>query len=421
MRDLTKIERDWILYDVGNSAFILIVTTIIPIYFKNLATTEGIEMATSTAYWGYASSFATVFTMFLGPILGAIGDRRDFKNKLYFGFAILGSIACALLGMVYGAITFLIIYVLGMVAFYLAMIFYDAMLNDITTHDRADDISSMGYAYGYIGSVIPFVLCLALIMLNETIGITKTKATQISFFITAIWWIAFSIPLANQYKKHYSEKIHRLTEAEKKEIVKINWSDGIKTIFADKKIFTFLIAYFLYIDGVFTIMKMATSYGKDMGIGDDSLLLAFLLTQIVAFPFALIFGKLSKKMKATKLIKICIFGYLGVVIFALQLDKAWEFWLLAVAVAMFQGGIQALSRSYFLKIIPKERTNEFFGFYEIFGKGASFTGTFLMSVITQLSGNSRMGLLGLAGLLITGFAVFLMHTRRYKEADYGSI
>lgn len=415
MKDLTRIERDWILYDVGNSAFILIVTTIIPIYFKNLATAEGIELANSTAYWGYASSFATIVTMVLGPLLGAIGDRRDFKNKLYFGFALFGSIACAMLGVVYGAMTFLIIYVLGMIAFYLAAIFYDAMLNDITSLDRADRISSMGYAYGYIGSVIPFVLCLALIMLNEEIGLAKTQATQISFFIIAIWWIGFSLPLERQYKKHYSEKIHRLTDEEKNEIVKINWADGIKTIFADRRILTFLMAYFLYIDGVYTIMKMATSYGKDMGIGDDSLLLALLLTQIVAFPFALIFGKLSKKVKATKLIKVCIFGYLGVVIFALQLDKAWEFWLLAVAVAMFQGGIQALSRSYFLKIIPKERTNELFGFYEIFGKGASFTGTLLMSIITQLSGNSKMGLLGLAGLLITGFTVFLLHTRKYKE------
>ena len=224
MNNLTKIEKNWILYDIGNSAFILMVTTIIPIYFKNLATTEGIALADSTAYWGYASSLATIITMILGPLLGSVGDRRDFKNKLYFGFAIFGAIACALLGTIYGAITFLVVYVFAMTAFHMALIFYDAMLNDITTHDRADDISSKSYAFGYIGSVIPFVFCLALIILNEKIGISKGFATQLSFFITSIWWIVFTIPLANQYKRNYSEKIHKLSVKEKEERININWA-----------------------------------------------------------------------------------------------------------------------------------------------------------------------------------------------------
>lgn len=415
MRNLTKIEKNWILYDVGNSAFMLLVTTIIPIFFKNMATQEGIELADSTAYWGYASSLATILVVLLGPTLGPMGDRRDFKNKLYFSFALIGSISCATLGIVYNSTHFLAVYILGMTSFNMSLIFYDAMLNDITTHQKADELSSKGYAFGYIGSVIPFIICLILITTGSKFGISTKLATKLSFFITAIWWFSFSIPLANQYKKNYGEKIHKLSNKEKEDIIKINWNDGIKTILTDKKIYTFLLAYFLYIDGVFTIMKMATSYGKDMGISDNSLLLALLMTQIVAFPFALIFGKLSKKYETTKLIKICILGYLGVAIFALQLDKSWEFWLLAVAVATFQGGIQALSRSYFLKIIPKDRTNEFFAFYEIFGKGASFTGTLIMSVITHLSGNSKVGLFALASLLAFGFFMFINHTKKFKE------
>ena len=176
-----------------------------------------------------------------------------------------------------------------------------------------------------------------------------------------------------------------------------------------------MLAYFFYIDGVYTIIEMATSYGSDVGISSDQLLLALLLTQIVAFPFAIIFGKLAKKVKTRKLIQISIFGYILIVLFALQLDKAWEFWFLAVCVAMFQGGIQALSRSYFSRMVPKENANEYFGFFDIFGKGASFTGTLLMGVITQITDSSTMGVAGLLILLIVGF--ILMSKVPQNNAD----
>jgi len=179
-----------------------------------------------------------------------------------------------------------------------------------------------------------------------------------------------------------------------------------KDIKKEKEIFTFLLAFFFYIDGVYTIIEMATSYGKDVGISDNSLLFALLLTQVIAFPFALFFGKLSKKFKTKDLIGFCIGGYFLIAIFALQLDKTWEFWFLAVCVAMFQGAIQAFSRSYFAKIIPKEKSSEYFGFFDIFGKGASFTGTMLMGITTQLSGNSRTGVAFISLMFIVGFLIF---------------
>ncbi len=416
MGKLTKIERNWILYDVGNSAFILIVSTIIPIYFKNIASTEGISAADSTAYWGYAASLATVIVMLLGPTLGALGDRRDFKNKLFVLFAGLGAVGCFFLSTVNEGFLFLGIFIVGKVGFSMSLIFYDAMLNDITTPERIDDISSKGYAFGYIGSIVPFVIALLFIMKAELFGITAGLATKISFIMVAIWWVAFTIPLERSYRKNFGEKIHRDEKLPSLGENMQNWKRGILAIKENKKVATFLLAFFLYIDGVYTIIEMATSYGKDMGISDNNLLFALLLTQAVGFPFAILFGKLAKKHSAERMIKVCIIGYIGVALFALQLDKAWEFWFLAVVVAMFQGGIQALSRSYFSKIIPKERTNEFFSFYDIFGKGAAFTGTLLMSLVTQISGNSKFGLASILLLLFLGIAAFRRHTEQFGVA-----
>ncbi len=415
MEKLTKIERNWILYDVGNSAFILMVSTIIPIYFKNISSAEGISLANSTAYWGYAASTATVLVMILGPTLGALGDRRDFKNKLFVAFALLGVIGCFLLSTTNKGFLFLGMFIIGKVGFNMSLIFYDAMLNDITTPEKMDDVSSKGYAYGYIGSVVPFIAALLFIMNAEKFGTTAGMATKLSFVVIAFWWLAFTIPITRSYRKTFGEKIHHDDEAISIAENLANWKKGILAIKDNKKVATFLLAFFLYIDGVYTIIEMATSYGKDMGISDDNLLFALLLTQIVGFPFALIFGKMAKKHSASTIIKICITGYIGVTLFALQLDKAWEFWFLAVVVAMFQGGIQALSRSYFSHIVPKERTNEFFSFYDIFGKGAVFTGTLLMSVVTQVTGSSKFGLVAIALLLIAGYFAFNKHLKEFPS------
>lgn len=292
-----------------------------------------------------------------------------------------------------------------------SLIFYDAMLPDVTTDERMDLLSSQGYAWGYIGSCIPFTISLLLILFADKIGITSALATGIAFIFNALWWFLISLPLLKNYKQ-----LH-FVEVDNAPVIKAfrRLKGTFRDIKKHKEIFMFLLAFFFYIDGVHTIIGMATSYGKDVGISDNNLLLALLLTQVVAFPFAIIFGKLSKKYKTTELINVCIIGYFLITLFALQLDKAWEFWFLAVCVAVFQGAIQALSRSYFAKIIPKEKSSEYFGFYDIFGKGASFTGTTLMGITTQITGNSKFGVLMISFMFIIGYIIFKKAAKIRRE------
>lgn len=413
MSKFTKLEKQWILYDVGNSAFIMLVSTIIPIYFKNVASTAGISSANSTAYWGYAVSLSTIIVAILGPILGTIADTKGYKKPLFSLFMMLGVIGCAALALPLPWIIFLAIFVIGKVGFSGSLIFYDAMLNDITTDDRMDEISSHGFAWGYIGSCIPFTISLLLVLFAAKIGITNTMAMSIAFLLNALWWFLITLPLLKNYKqKYYVEKGDKPIVESFKRLGKV-----LLNIRKDKKIFLFLLGFFFYIDGVHTIISMSTSYGKDVGITDNNLLLALLLTQIVAFPCAILFGKLSKKFKSDKLIASSIIGYIAITIFALQLDKAWEFWLLAVCVAVFQGAIQALSRSYFSKIIPKEKSSEYFGLYDIFGKGAAFMGTMLMSIATHITGSSKAGVLGILVMFILGLIIFKAAARANISVD----
>lgn len=404
---LSKLEKFWVLYDVGNSAFVMLISTIIPIFFKNLASQAGVSGDMSTAYWGYASSIATVVVAFMGPILGTIGDHKDFKLPLFKTSLIIGAFGCAAMGFASHWLWFLFIFIVGKIGYSVSLVFYDSMLCDITDDSRMDTVSSHGYAWGYIGSCIPFIISLVLILTAEMTGIGTVNATVAAFILNALWWVACSAPLTKNYKQtHYVENTQG--------VVKKAFSDilgTIKDINKNKKILTFLLAFFLYIDGVYTIIEMATSYGKDVGISDNSLLLALLFTQIVAFPCAILFGKIARKKDNSTVISMSIIGYLFISLFALQLDRAWEFWFLAACVAVFQGGIQALSRSYFAKIVPKENSNKYFGIYDIFGKGAAFTGTFLIGLITQITNNSSYGVLVLPVLFCLGYIMFKAHLK----------
>ncbi|WMJ76841.1 MULTISPECIES: MFS transporter [unclassified Sedimentibacter] len=390
------------MYDVGNSAFILLVSTIIPIYFKNIATGSGISASNSTAYWGYAVSISTLIVAIIGPILGTLADTKGYKKPLFTAFLLIGAIGCAALSISASWFVFLFIFVIAKIGISGSLIFYDSMLPDVTAEDKMDLLSSLGYAWGYIGSCVPFTLSLVIILFSDKLYITASNATKFAFILTAAWWVAASFPLLKNYRQIYyvETKKNAIREA----LVRLK--NTFMDIKNQKEIFIFLMAFFFYIDGVYTIIEMATSYGKDVGISDNNLLFALLLTQVVAFPFALMFGKLSKKYKTKDLINVSIIGYFLITIFALQLDKAWEFWFLAVCVAMFQGAIQALSRSYFAKIIPKEKSSEYFGFFDIFGKGASFTGAFIMGLTTQISGNSKTGVASIAIMFIIGYFMF---------------
>lgn len=413
---LNKLEKYWVMYDVGNSAFALLVSTIIPIYFKNMATQNSISAADSTAYLSYAISISTLIVAILGPVLGTVADGKNRKKPLFTLFMMVGVIGCAALALPKSAMLFLVVFVITKVGFSGSLIFYDSMLVDVTTDERMDDVSSQGYAWGYIGSCVPFIASLALIFGADYIGISGTMATAIAFVINALWWAVVTIPLLKNYKQNYY--VETRTSGVTETVKRLGSVCG--EIKNNKKVFLFLVAFFFYIDGVYTIIEMATSYGKDVGISDTSLLLALLLTQIVAFPCAIIFGRLAQKFDTARLIAVCIGAYFLVAVYALWLDATWKFWMMATFVGVFQGAIQALSRSYYARIIPKEKSSEYFGIFDIFGKGASFMGTMLMGISTQIFHTSKAGVIVIAAMFVIGFVVFKLQANamQYKEKDF---
>lgn len=407
---MTKEERNWVLYDVGNSAFTLLVATIMPIYFNYLADLGGLSSVDYIAYWGYAASIATLVVALAGPVCGALADTKGFKKPIFIVTIVLGAVGCMGLGMAKQWLVFLVIYVIAKIGFSGSLIFYDSMLSGVTSKERMDDVSSQGYAWGYIGSCVPFVACLGVVFGAEAIGIAMETAMTAAFAIVAVWWLVMSLPLLFGYRqKHYVE---RRAHAVRESFARLGRT--FRNVQKEKKVFLFLLAFFFYIDGVYTIIDMATAYGSALGLDSAGLLLAFLMTQIVAFPFAILFGKLAQKYAAEKLILLCIAAYFGIAVFAMFLASQAQFWILAFFVGMFQGGIQALSRSYFAKIIPPSQSGEYFGLLDICGKGASFIGTTLVSFISQLTGKVSMGVGMIAVMFLVDICLFQVAVRAEK-------
>lgn len=409
---MTSLEKKWILYDVGNSAFILLATTIIPILFNSLAEAH-LSPTDYLAFSGYAVTLSTIIVAILGPILGAIADGKGRMKKFFAAFALVGIVSCGLMPFFTLWYVFLAVYVISKVGFNGSLVFYDAMLTDVTTEDKMDAVSSHGFAWGYIGSCIPFVVSIGLIIFKDRLNLPMDLAMKIVFMLTGIWWLVFTIPLLKSYRQiHYVEnkKIHPA------QVFSQLWQT-LREIKDHKKVLLFLIAFFFYIDGVYTIINMATAYGTSLGLSSTGLILALLVTQIVAFPFALFFSKLSKSQPTDRLIQICIVAYALIALYGIQLDQLYEFWILAVAVGMFQGAIQALSRSYFAKIIPPEKSGEYFGIYDICGKGASITGTLLVSVITQITGMQQLAIGSLVLMFVVGFYYFYRANRADAQLD----
>lgn len=407
----TKLEKAWILYDIGNSAFILLVATVVPIYFNYLAGKGGLDSVTYLAYWGYAASIATLTVALTGPVLGTLSDTKNFKKPLFLAVLLVGAIGCATLGFYTSWGIFLGVYVLSKVGYSLSIVLYDSMICDVTTEERMDEVSSMGFGWGYIGSCIPFAVCLVLVLMYEKIGITFQNAMIFSFLIISGWWILVSLPLLKRYKQKY------YVPREKHPVAKSFGRLGhtLLEIRKEKGIFLFLLAYFFYIDGVYTVIDMATAYGQALGFDTQGLLMALLVTQIVAFPCSILFGKLSGKFPVENLIVVCIVAYTGIALFALFMTTQIHFWILAVCVGMFQGGIQAMSRSYFAKIIPAEKSGEYFGIMDICGKGASFIGTALVGFTAQVTGSPNKGVAVLAVVFIVGLIIFRLSLKVRKS------
>ena len=387
---LTALEKSWILYDIGNSAFILMVSTLIPIFFNSLAGAAGVDEDLYLSYWGYAGSLATVLVAIIGPVCGALADRK-FKKPIFLLCVAVGALGCGALGFVSHWLVFLGVFVLARVGYSSSIVFYDSMLTEVTTGERMDKISSMGYAYGYIGSVIPFVLCLVLVLMPDAMGLTMGTAMILAFAIIALWWILCTLPLLRHYRQTaFVEAAGNPVSATFRQL-----GNTLKSVRKEKHIFLYLLAFFFFIDGVYTIIDMATAYGTALGLDTTGLLLALLWTQVVAFPCAIAFGRFSARYDTGMLIKVCIIAYTCINIFGIFLVAQWQFWVLATLVGMFQGGIQALSRSYLGKIIPAERSGEFYGLMDIFGKGASFVGMTMVSLVSQLTAGMTVQVFGL--------------------------
>lgn len=399
---LNALEKKWVLYDIGNSAFTLLISTIMPIYFNYLAENAGISEVNYLAYWGYATSISTAIVAVLGPTLGTLSDGKGRRKKIFLGALLVGAIGCVLLGFMQSWLWFLLLFVIAKSAYSVSLVIYDSMLPDITTEERMDEVSSRGYAWGYIGSCIPFLCSLLLVLFYDALGISMMTAMGIAFLLVAVWWAAMTVPLLKAYRqKNYRTAGERAANSDRRRV-----RDLLSEIAGQKKVLFFLLAFFFYIDGVYTIIDMATAYGTALGLDTTGLLLALLLTQIVAFPAALIFGKLSGKYAAARLISICVAAYFLIALYGIFLKEQYQFWILAVAVGIFQGAIQSLSRSYYAKIIPADRSGEYFGIYDICGKGASFAGTMLVSAVSQITGNVNLGVGALSVMFLAGFLLF---------------
>ena len=410
---MTKQEKSWILYDWANSVYATIMmAAVVPIYFTTIAGAAGQE---GDYWWSIATMIAMLITAIAAPLIGAFADYWGYKKKLFVIFLVMGLGFTAYSAITLSWVGLMIGYAVSHMAFNAGNLVYDSFLPDVTTRDRMDKISSYGYAFGYIGgSTIPFIVSIALIQFGDKIGLTGTLPIQISIGIAVVWWLLFSIPFLKNIKQEHG------IDKPKIGVFKATFGNVGKTaikIIKDKKIFYFVLAYFFYIDGVGTVITMSTAYGTTLGLDATGMILALLVTQLVAFPCSIIFGNIAKKIGSLKMLMVAIIVYLAVCILGFimgfGLEENWFgvetaltlFWILAVMVGTVQGGIQALSRSYFGKIIPPDNAGEFFGFFDIFGKFAAIIGPGLYAVTKATTGRSSFAILSLVLLFLIALII----------------
>lgn len=407
LKGYTKQEISWMMYDWANSAHSVIVVTLLPIFFDSVAANTA-DSVSSLSTWGYATSIAMAIVAIAAPFLGVFGDIRGMRKKLFTFFLLLGVVAVAGLsftplmdftsstsaaGQVAGLI--LVLYILSTIGFDASAIYYDAFLTDVTTPDRMDRVSTLGYGLGYIGgSTIPLVIFLVM----NLIGIPMLTCLAVIFAVTALWWFGFSLPLLRNCQQRSGKPY------EKGDVGRNIRGVGAtaREIIANKTMFVYILAYFFYIDGVHTVISMATTYGTNLGLDSTGMLLALLLVQVLGLPFCLLYIKLSAKFGARVMVGVGVGVYMFICVFAFFMRELWQFWLLAVLCATSQGGIQALSRSMFGKLLPdKDRSGEFFGFFDIFGKFSSIMGPALVGFVSAVVADGMLVSQGLTAATAT--------------------
>ena len=410
---LTPVELAWVLYDVGNSAFTMLSCSLIPIWFKSLAVGEWpghLSSDDATGTWALGVSLVTVIVALLGPVCGALSDRRGAKLIFFRTSVFIGAAGCIINGFASSWVLFIVVFIISKIAYSCSLTFYDSMLGDVTTEERMDEVSSYGYAWGYIGSCIPFIIALVFYVLGpDMMGVLSDFVSRLAgFAVTAVWWLAVTVPLLRRYRqKNYTQPQPHAVRAA---FAKLGRT--IKRIaLRDRKVLFFLLAFFLYIDGVGTIIDNCINIGTDLGLDTVGQVVVLLATQVVAWIFSLVFAKLSKKYRTVTLLKACIIGYLCVCLYAFTLRSMLQFGIMAFGVGMFQGSIQSLSRSYFTKIIPPENSGEYFGLYDIFSKGASFIGSAVIAAVKFAGGTINIAVGLMAVFFLAGFILLRVADR----------
>ena len=428
----SKTEWSWIFYDWANSIYATnISAAVFPILYSQVAG----KGTTGDLLYGYAVSLANLLVAVLAPYLGSVADFRGMKKKLWTVFLLVGVVFTAVMGIVGSWKLMLIGFVLSRIGFSGSCLFYDSFLTDVTTKDRMDKVSAWGFAMGYIGgSTIPFLISIAIMLMMKQ----SELSMRIAVLIVPVWWLLFSVP--------FMKNVHQVSyvDTPPAELGRVAWRNTVNTfrkILKDRAVLFFLAAYFFYIDGVDTIISMATKYGDTLGLGAIDMILALLVTQLVAMPCSILFGNLAKKLGALKLITFAVLLYAFITVIGFLMGFLVDFhetlgltaegavgissvlfWVLATLVGTVQGGIQALSRSYFGQLIPPERSGEYFGFMDIFGKFACVIGPALYQLFYGLTGKACFGILSIILLFVIGF-IFLQvgrpHFRRAEHAAAG--
>ncbi|MBA4495778.1 MFS transporter [Paenactinomyces guangxiensis] len=424
-----KAVRSWVMYDWANSAFATtILAAVMPIFYFDVAS-KGLNPATSTAYWGYTQSIALIFVVILSPILGAIADASSSKKQFLRFFTYMGVLS-SLLMFTIGEGEWLwasVLVILGTLAFSGGNVFYDAFLTDIAPEEKRDMVSSRGYAFGYIGGGILLAINLAMITYHDSFSLSKLAATQISFLSVGLWWFFFSLPLFRNV--HEKKRDNGIKQTPMSQILNgfRSVAKTIKEIRKYPELLKFLIAYWFFSDGINTIIKMATIYGREIGIEQTDLIAALLITQFVGFPCTLLFGKVAEKVGSKNTLLITLVFYLVIVSLGFFMTSSFHFYLLAIMVGLVQGGSQAISRSIFSRMVPVHRNAEFFGFFGLSGKFASVFGPAVFGFAGQLMNSSRAGILSVAIFFIVGILLLLIvNPEKGKEqamsgeqSDYG--
>ena len=394
----------WVLYDWANSAYATIVLAgFFPIiYAEYFAVT--IDSSERTLYLGISNSIASLLLILLAPLFGLLADRFN-KKKLFLSiFALISIVSTLLLSFVStnSYIIASILFSISLLGFMMSNVFYDSMLIDFKSN-QFNKISSFGYAFGYLGGGIAFVLALFFLYYAGQSNIELIASKKVVFIFTSIWWSLFMLPLIVFWKDDV-----------KCNTLNFSILESFKELFSNKKVFYFLIAYWVYIDGVDTIIRMAVNYGLTIGFSSNDLLLALLVTQFVSFPGTLIILKISDLFSIEKAIVFCLLVYLGITYFAYNLYSVQQFYLIATLIGFVQGGIQALSRSYFAALIPENRSSEFFGIYNMLGKFAALLGPIVVGMVTFYSSDSRVGIASISIFFIIGLILFHYSTARAK-------